>query len=246
VFRLAPGVAVMPRSLVEDFGLAAEGSILVAPLAVIARGHNILNEQGLAAVSTIYFLHRPHPRPDDRSGIVGQVNRFALDCLRGEIAHVRSGTVLERGRVQRYLARLIARRALSARGGYSMMPPDEQARFAWDLLTPLWQTIGRGIRGGAPIYVGFVDAKFSPGDFEGEPDTPARSCLRQVLEQLRNALNPLANPEYAIAQKLYQPLYECLERMFGQIRAPGISAPASTLLREPEPSPAPGPKYEPA
>lgn len=215
-FRLTPGVVPLPRSLVEDFGSSPEGSILVVPLVLIARGHNILNRNSVAAVSAIYFLHRPHPRPDDRSSIVGQVNRFALDCLQSQVAEIQGGTVLERGRLQRYLARMISRRALSARGGYSMMPEEEQARFAWDLITPLWQTIGRGIRGGAPIYVGFVDSKFSPGRFEGDADTPYKSCLLQALEQLRNALNPAINPESAIAEKLYGPLYECLEQMFLQ------------------------------
>lgn len=213
-FRLTSGVMPLPRSLVEDFGSSPEGAILVVPLVLIARGHNILNKNNVAAVSTIYFLHRPHPRPDDRSGIVGQVNRFALDCLQNQVSEIRGGTVLQRGRLQRYLARMISRRALSARGGYSMMPEEEQARFAWDLITPLWQTIGRGIRGGAPIYVGFVDAKFSPGRFEGDADTPHKSCLLQALEQLRNALNPAINSESEIADKLYGPLYECLEQMF--------------------------------
>lgn len=213
-FRLTPGVVPLPRSLVEDFGSSPEGSILVVPLVLVSRGHNILNENNVAAVSTIYFLHRPHPRPEDRSSIVGQVNRFALDCLQNQVPELQGGTVLERGRLQRYLARMIARRALSARGGYSMMPEEEQARFAWDLITPLWQTIGRGIRGGVPIYVGFVDAKFSPASFEGEIDTPHKSCLLQALEQLRNALNPNLNPESEIAEKLYGPLYECLEQMF--------------------------------
>lgn len=217
-FKLAPGVVPLPRSLVEDFGSSPEGSILVVPLVLIARGHNILNANNVAAVSSIYFLHRPHPRPDDRSAIVGQVNRFALDCISDQVPELQRGTPLERGRLQRYLARMIARRALSARGGYSMMPVEEQARFAWDLITPLWQTIGRGIRGGVPIYVGFVDAKFSPGDFEGSMDTPHNSCIRQALEQLRNAMDPNINLEARIADKLYGPLYECLQRMLTQTR----------------------------
>lgn len=218
ILQLLSGVVAMPRSLVEDFGLSPKGSILIAPLSVIARGHNILNKHGVAAVSTIYFLHRPHPRPDDRSGIVGQVNRFAIECLNGDARRIPGTTAVERGRTQRYVARMIARRALSARGGYSMMPPDEQARFAWNLLTPLWQTIGRGIRGGVPVYVGFIDSKFSPGDFHGEPETASRSCLRQVLAQLHDALDEKRNADHAIAQKLYGPLYECLNRMFDGVQ----------------------------
>jgi hypothetical protein len=217
LLRRLPGVTPLPRSLIEDFGRADEGSILVAPLTLLARGHNILNTEKVAAISLMYFLHRPHPRPDDRSGIIGQVNRFAIDCLRGDILELQRGTMLERGRLQRYMARLIARRALSARGGYSMMPSEEQARFAWDLITPLWQAIGRGIRGGVPVHAAFVDARFSPGLFEGETDTPQKSCLLQVSVQLRAALDPQSNPEWQIAEKLYGPLYGCLERMFAAI-----------------------------
>jgi len=230
--RRLPGVVALPRSLIEDFGDVGEGAILVAPLVLLARGHNILNASKVAAISSMYFLHRPHPRPDDRSGIVGQVNRFAIDCLRGEVPSLVRGTILQRARLQRYLAGLIARRALSARGGYSMMPPEEQARFAWDFITPLWQAIGRGIRGGVPVYAGFVDARFSPGLFAGELETGAKSCLLQAYLQLRAALDHEGNPEWQIAEKLYGPLYEGLKRLFETVGADEeyLSAPEPAAL----------------
>src|SRR6266850_558624 len=217
--RAAVGVVPLPRSLVEDFGASPEGSVLVVPLVLISRGHNILNLNGVAAISSIYFLHRPHPRPDDRSGTVGQVNRFALDCLNGKVSEVVASPNATRGRVLRSLARMIARRSLAARGGYSTMPVEEQARFAWDLLTPIWQTIGRGIRGGVPVYTAFIDAKFSPGHFEGVRETPDGSCLMKVLEVLRDATDSRMNGDWLTAQKLYGPIYECLDRMFQGMRS---------------------------
>ena len=38
--------------------------ILVAPLLAVERGHNIVIPGGKAAIGTVYFLARPHPRPD--------------------------------------------------------------------------------------------------------------------------------------------------------------------------------------
>ncbi len=225
--RLQSGVVALPRSLIEDFGGTPAGSILVAPLVLLARGHNILNSAGVAAISTIYFLHRPHPRPDDRSSMVGQINRFALDCIEQRIPTLTQGSVLERARRQRAQARAVTQRSRASRGGYSTLPDEERARFAWDFVTPLWQAIGRGIRGGAPIYVRFVDARFSPNLFMGLPDKPGESCLLEIHAQLRDALNPAKNSEFGIAEKLYGPLYRCLSAMFEKITESAAVAAAS-------------------
>jgi len=49
------------------------------------------------------------------------------------------------------------REGLDRRTGYSDLPQHYRFQFAWDLLTPLWQTVGRGIRNDCPVFVGFVD-----------------------------------------------------------------------------------------
>ena len=51
----------------------------------------------------------------------------------------------------------IVREGLDRRTGYSDLPQHYRFQFAWDLLTPLWQTVGRGIRNDCPVFVGFVD-----------------------------------------------------------------------------------------
>lgn len=204
------------RSLVERFGDTAEKSILVAPIQVISRGHNILNKQGKAAISSLYFLHRPHPRPDDLAPTIGRLNRFALQLFQQPPPAALPATDLNaRTQWMRQRATEIIRYSLDFRGGYQMQPYEFKAQFAWDMLTQLWQTIGRGIRGGCPVFVGFVDYKFAPLSFDwregAPPDTGASSALVQVIQQLAHAMNAQRNPqEYRVAQLLYEPFYRAL------------------------------------
>ena len=56
--------------------------VLVAPLLAIERGHNILNDEGTAAIGSVFFLARPHPRPDDIGLAIQAVNDWAARMLR--------------------------------------------------------------------------------------------------------------------------------------------------------------------
>lgn len=209
----------LPRSLVERFGVEPEHSILVAPMQVVARGHNILNSAGKAAISAIYFLHRPHPRPDDLGPTIGRLNRFAQERYDKGLQPKAEEDVAARARRMRHAANRIVRYGLEAgRVGYRSLPPEYKAQFAWDMLTPLWQTVGRGIRGGCPVLVGFVDQAFAPLSFEGDDgsDTPESSVLAQCLRQLEQAMDPGSNPgEHDVAKLLYQPFHDALASIEG-------------------------------
>lgn len=219
--RRTPNVAhQLPRSLVERFGDQDERAILVAPIHVIARGHNILNRHHVAALSSIYFLHRVHPRPDDLGPTIGRLNRFAQ--ARFDSAIQASGTqesVARRAQRMRSAATRIVRYGLEAgRGGYMTLPEEYKAQFAWDMLAPLWQTIGRGIRAGQPVFVGFVDAAFAPFSFTDveRSDTPHSSTLVQCIRQMQLAVSEASNPgECEIARLLYEPFYDALRKTEG-------------------------------
>ncbi len=214
----------LPRSLVERFGGEGEKSILVAPMQIVARGHNILNSRGKAAISSIYFLHRPHPRPDDLGPIIGRLNRFALDRFDNGIKPTeRPETLSSRMRRMRYAATNLVRYSLDYRGGYQSLPSEYKAQFAWDMLTPLWQTIGRGIRGGCPVFIGFVDYKFAPMSFDkvndNDPgDTRHSSALVQAIAQLELAIDQKAQAnEAAVARLLYEPFCNALQKTEGLV-----------------------------
>lgn len=214
----------LPRSLIERFGEEPENSILVAPIQIVARGHNILNSQGKAAISSIYFLHRPHPRPDDLGPIIGRLNRYALERFTSGTKLSTSkaeDTLSVRARRMRYAASNIVRYSLDNRSGYSGLSAEYKAQFAWDMITPIWQTVGRGIRGGCPVFIGFVDRQFAPLSFdggEGAKDTGHSSALVQAMHQLTLAMDPTGNPtEYKVAQLLYGPFCEALRKTEGLI-----------------------------
>jgi len=200
---------------VEDFGRTPQGSILVAPLKPISRGHNIVTEAGYAAISAIYFLHRPHPRPDDHSSVIGMINRLAMNALRKDGLFTSSNKSLD-SLARHFVSQ--AHRALNEgfamRVAYSIMPEEARTQYSWDLITSLWQTIGRGIRGGVPIYVGFIDKKFAPGVFDNPPkrDTANSSSLRQCQRTLQLAMSDSADK--VVAERLYRPFLDALDRLF--------------------------------
>lgn len=218
----------LPRSLVEKFGEQPENSILVAPMAVVSRGHNILNSASKAAISAIYFLHRPHPRPDDLGPIIGRLNRFAMSRFDKGMKENPGDTLAVRARRMRNVATDIVRYGLGSRGGYQSLNSEHKAQFAWDMLTPLWQTIGRGIRGGCPVYIGFVDKKFAPMSFEyqndGDPkDSGASSALVQAIIQLDAAINRTRVDVNSnkVAKLLYEPFFNALKGTEGLQYASG-------------------------
>jgi hypothetical protein len=208
-------LVLLPRSRVESFGSAPDGAILVAPITPISRGHNIVGEDGRAAISSIYFLHRPHPRPDDINSVVGCVNRFTMDWLDMEADE--QGIVAAAKTFERK-ARFALDDGFALRRSYSIMPRRSRTQYTWDLITQLWQTIGRGIRGGAPVYVGFVDERFAPQVYAGSPqaETEESSCLLACMRTLEDALNSPANGE--LARRLYAPFLAGLQQLFENTR----------------------------
>lgn len=211
---------VLPRSLIERFGGEPERSVLVAPMQIVSRGHNILNEGNRAAISSVYFLHRPHPRPDDLSPAIGRLNRFAVQqfesgARRAEINQA-AARLSHSARRMRYVATNIVRYSLYSRGGYSELSTEYKIQFAWDMLTPLWQTVGRGIRNGCPVFVGFVDRQFAPQSFDDGSDTSNTSALVQALQQLGQAMDPKLNHSaHEVARLLYEPFHTALSQTKG-------------------------------
>ncbi|HEX6706078.1 MAG TPA: hypothetical protein VF169_15055 [Albitalea sp.] len=202
---------LLPRSRVETFGTAPEGAVLVAPIGPVSRGHNIVGEDGRAAISSIYFLHRPHPRPDDIQSIVGCVNRFTMEWL---TAAANGEGIAAAAKAFERKARFALDDGFALRRAYSIMPKRSRTQYTWDLITQLWQSIGRGIRGGAPVYVGFVDERFAPQVFAGAPQSESAdtSCLLACLQTLEQALSSPVHGE--LARRLYAPFLAGLKQLF--------------------------------
>jgi pPIWI RE three-gene island domain Z len=196
------------------------GEILVAPMLAVERGHNIVNPDGKAAIGVVYFLARPHPRPDDITLAIQAVNDWAVRQVRyGEFRQsaLAAGSPDAAGLAFRRSARAVWNRYLTRRLAWSSLPPAEQTAFTWDQLVVMWQVIGRLVRGGVPARAIFVDAAFSPKEAGSiSADTAATSLLVSMREVLAPYFSPASSCtalDRSLVEALYEPLYRALEDM---------------------------------
>ncbi|MCT7351843.1 signal recognition particle [Streptomyces sp. 15-116A] len=215
----------LPRGDVKTFP-SVGGDLLVAPLLAVERGHNIVLRGGKAAIGTVYFLARPHPRPDDISLAIQSINDWAVRQLRDTDGSFAQGALAAatpdraavafrsraRGQWNRFLTRKLA---------WSSLRDDEKVAFTWDQLVVMWQVIGRLVRGGVPARVVFVDAAFSPREagFQAAdtPDTSLLASMREVLAPyFEDDGTPGREPapiDKSLVRELYEPLYRALADM---------------------------------
>ncbi|MCM2422130.1 hypothetical protein [Streptomyces sp. RKAG293] len=232
------------RGDLASFADDPDAELLVAPLLAVERGHNILTtpqrpgEERVAAFGTVFFMVRPHPRPNDLSLAIFAINDWASRFVRGQLRSP-EGTfgdlVAETdgldaaGSAFRTTARRVWRHVLSRPYIYSSLSDDEKTSFAWDQLVTIWQVIGRLVRGGVPARVVFVDAAFAPqlaaaqAPVMGREQRPGPVGDPGLLVRLRDVLAPYfadgdtdfagTHPDLAdteLVKLLYRPLYEAL------------------------------------
>ncbi|WP_281290701.1 hypothetical protein [Streptomyces sedi] len=233
--------AAVRRGDLASFAEDPDAELLVAPLLAVERGHNVLTspqragEERVAAFGTVFFLARPHPRPDDLSLAVFAINDWASRFVRGQLtsSEGRFGDLVAKadgldaaGGAFRTLARRVWRHVLSRPYIYSSLSDDEKESFVWDQLVTIWQVIGRLVRGGVPARVVFVDAAFAPRLAAAQAPGADRSGLSRandpgLLVRLRDVLAPHlagsavrdidADPaDSELVKLLYRPLYEAL------------------------------------
>lgn len=195
---------------VEAFGDFPENSVLIAPLSVISRGHNILCDsevlgRKVAAISHVYFLNRPHPHPTDQSALRGlhnrRINALSL-CSFERQAKLGENTVQLMSRLRKE-AKVRYQKALHQQLPITQMDEESRLRILYRPLVQLWQTICRGVRGGVPVYAGFTDAAFHPQSSIGDEDNTASSLLLGIDELLSRLLDENWNPDAELAERLF-------------------------------------------
>lgn len=209
------------RGLVSQF-IKTGAWLLIAPLLAVERGHNILNDEGKAALGAVYFLVRPHPRPDDISYIISHMNAWYLqhhaDANWLAILHNQGQPTLE-DITQRFRGQAFKewRRLLRTPLIYSTLKGNDLLALIWTQLVAIWQVIGRLVRGGCAAQVVFCDAKFAPQIAKLEVDETERTSL---LIGMKTVLQPYFRPESShstrerdLVRILYEPMYKALERL---------------------------------
>ncbi|MCB9759127.1 MAG: hypothetical protein H6739_04745 [Alphaproteobacteria bacterium] len=145
------------RARLESFGHEPAPAVLVGPLSVVARGHNILQRGSqLSALSGIFVLTRPVPPSHDADRFLAHIAynaRLHPPEWRGA-----PGATIDAERAD-------ARRRLRAlqRSSAMFRHMDEELRreLICDVLVDLAQLAGRARRGGTPVDLFFVDGAFA-------------------------------------------------------------------------------------
>jgi hypothetical protein len=215
------GAASLRRSDVHTFA-TTPAWLLVAPLLAVERGHNILNDVKEAAIGAVYFLIRPHPRPDDLSYVIQRANRWAMEQIRDGFPAVDVADQLRLGRCAQAFRAAGHRKwrgLLSLKLAYSNLPSQEREALAWTQLVTMWQVIGRLVRGGVPAQVYFCDAAFAPTAAQRAPGQRDDASL-SLLIGLRDVLAPYfapgcADPDTYLVHALYGCLHEALSQLKG-------------------------------
>lgn len=198
------------RGLVKRFADGDE-RVLIAPLMAIERGHNIVEEDGSARIGSVYFLVRPMPVPHEFSLAVRDMNHWAMSRWTERVPGVESDSVGRRWNEYRADAYRAWHAILRDPGRYRSATPERRRNIAWTQLVALWQTAGRGVRGGSSVRVHFCDAAFAPNSARGERDNQETSLLVAMRKELDRYLNndrqadgPV-DRELEVCRALYEP-----------------------------------------
>ncbi len=185
--------------------------ILIAPQLAIERGHNILNDQQIAALGAAFYLVRPHLHPEDLSYHVQSMSRWAVEEIRSGLpsAGPATATIGARARMFRQLATRNWMDRLEDTLRYSVTRPGSPERSAmdWTNIPPLNQVTGRMLRGGATARVYFCDGAFAPAD--------DNSPLLGMYCAIDGALH---GPDAHLAGTLYTPLHSALKTLLEKYR----------------------------
>lgn len=148
--------AIPPRDI-EKFGMS-DADVLIAPLSVVARGHNIVQgeqgERGKSAIASVFVLVRPVPPVEDAARMLAHVS---YEMSTGIVPQARLAEALraERRRAEQRLFQIRC-----GVGPFSTMPVDLKHAILCDVLVDLAQLAGRCRRGGTDVRLYLVDGAF--------------------------------------------------------------------------------------
>lgn len=213
------------RGQVESLGPDPEVDVLVFPLGALGRGVNIVfdgddEDNGRAAIGSVFFLTRPHPAAGDLGLLLSLLARETQRLDAEDLSTLRLTEVSRLYDQRRYdvfrrVARLLARPMIA-----SQLDDETLEAFAANLLVAVLQTIGRGMRRGMSVEVYFVDAAWAPESAAGRADTKRSSVLVGMREVLLRCLNASERVEQEVYRAVYGPFEEGFREIDGLFIAP--------------------------
>lgn len=138
-------------------GVHRDKTILVSALHPMARGHNIVNKDGLSAIGGVVICVRPLPASDSPENNLAHISYETWNRMRPEasLQHILHS--------ERAISNSLLNSIRSAPPAFSQQPANIRHYTVMNILVTLTQLIGRGRRGGTPVTCYFADAAFTTG-----------------------------------------------------------------------------------
>ncbi|MGW7064035.1 pPIWI_RE_Z domain-containing protein [Streptomyces sp. NPDC054904] len=199
----------LARSRVSTLASHQDVWILITPMLAIERGHNILNDDHVAALGAALYLVRPHLHPEDLGYHIESMNRWGVEEIRNGMpsAGLPDATLGERAEMFQRIAHRRWADRLEEPVRYALTGALERRAMDWTNIPPLNQIAGRMLRGAARARIYFCDGAFAP-----------RSDDSILLGMYRALEEAMSGPHAEIATPLYLPLRHGLHNLLEQYR----------------------------
>jgi hypothetical protein len=145
----------LPADRLESFPAIEGADILIAPLARVRRGVNIIGSGDKSALGSVWLLVRPIPLIDEPAELVAHIQAMALTRHRGPAGDPL--TLLEERRkvAGTYFEQIVHRPPY-----FRCQPEEVKLSVAAEIIVGAVQLIGRARRGGTPAVLHLVDWAF--------------------------------------------------------------------------------------
>jgi hypothetical protein len=177
----------LPADRLEEFGTTVNARVLVAPLARVARGLNIVDHAGRSRIGSIWLVVRPIPLMDEPAELLAHVNARA----HAETTPTNDpAAVIE---IRRQVAGRHYEELFTSTPFFRSLPKETRLAITAETLIGVIQLAGRARRGGELGVIHLVDHAFL--DPRGNSDLP------RLIRELRSRW--AANGDLGLVQALY-------------------------------------------
>jgi hypothetical protein len=185
----------LPADRLEEFGTTVDARVLVAPLARVARGLNIVDPAGRSRIGSIWLVVRPIPLMDEPAELLAHVNARAHTET---TASSDPAAVID---IRRQIAGRHYDELFTSSPFFRSLPKETRLAITAETLIGLIQLAGRARRGGELGVIHLVDHAFL--------DPSGKSDLPRLIRDLR--AHWTANRDLDLVRTLYG---QTLEELF--------------------------------
>lgn len=187
--------------------------ICVAPLTIISRGYNILNNVGNSYFGSMFFLIRPYMVPGDFSSYIQMLHHYVNEIKDSILLNYNDYSE----RIKKFRKECFMEfNKIIEISYWKKLKPREREIMSWFMLVPIKQAIGRMQRNGNDCNVYFCDVAFCNAIVSEEKPNDSNSILHSwydILSKYKKdkVINALYNNFYMGLQKV---IYEINEEFY--------------------------------